>query len=232
MTDDQTTEGEPASVALGAIARTLQAEPDVESTLTAIVTAAVKHVAGTEYAGISLIEQGHKIRTVAPTNQIVTTVDEIQYRTGQGPCLDAITEQQVYHTGDLTAETRWPAFVPEAAGTGIRSILSYRLFVSDTTLGVLNLYSRTCDAFADQVDEDGQVFATHAAIALIGVQTEAQLQTAIHSRDLIGMAKGILMHRHHLDPVQAFQKLVELSQTTNTKLNRVAAYIVEHPDEL
>ncbi len=111
-------------------------------------------------------------------------------------------------------------------------MLSYRLFISDATLGVLNLYSRARDAFTDQVDEDGQVFATHATIALIGVQTEAQLHTAIHSRDLIGMAKGILMHRHHLDPVRAFQMLVQLSQSTNMKLNQVAAYIVDHPGEL
>jgi hypothetical protein len=44
------------STALSDIARTLHAEPDVDSTLAAIVKAAVDHVDGAQYAGISLIE--------------------------------------------------------------------------------------------------------------------------------------------------------------------------------
>jgi GAF domain-containing protein len=120
----------------------------------------------------------------------VATLDEIQQRTRQGPGLDAVVDHQVYRTGDLTAEARWPAFSAEAARTGLRSLLSYRLFVSDTILGVLNLYSRAGNAFSDRTEADGVLFATHAAIALAGAQTEAQLRTAVASRDTIGMAKA------------------------------------------
>lgn len=111
-------------------------------------------------------------------------------------------------------------------------MLAYRLFVSDTTLGSLNLYSTQLDAFSDQTEQDGSVFAAHAAIALIGAQTEAQLHSALEHRDTIGMAKGILMHRHDLDPAQAFRMLVELSQTTNMKLHQVATWLTEHRHEL
>jgi transcriptional regulator with GAF, ATPase, and Fis domain len=220
------------STALSEIARTLQAEPDVESTLAAIVKAAVDHVDDAEHAGISLVEKGGRLRTVAATSEVVRTIDEIQHRTNQGPDLDAIAEQQVYRTGDLTAEDRWPTFSPEAARTGIRSLLAYRLFVNDTTLGSLNLYSHMRNAFSDQTEAEGTLFATHAAIALAGAQTEAQLHTAAESRDIIGMAKGILMQRHGLDPVEAFQMLVESSQQTNTKLHQVATWLVEHHHEL
>ncbi|MFD0203336.1 MULTISPECIES: GAF and ANTAR domain-containing protein [Saccharothrix] len=215
MTDREGAVGASLGATLGAIARTLQAEPDVESTLAAIVKAAVDHVPGAQYAGIALVERGRKVRTVAPTGDVVATIDEVQFRTGQGPCLDAIAEHRVFRTGDLIAEDRWPAFTPEAAATGLRSMLSYRLFVSDTTLGALNLYSRARDAFGDQADDDGRLFAAHAAIALAGAQTEAQLHLAIESRDVIGMAKGILMHRHDIDAVQAFRMLVESSQRTH-----------------
>ncbi|MET8846029.1 ANTAR domain-containing protein [Amycolatopsis sp. NPDC004625] len=71
-------------------------------------------------------------------------------------------------------------------------------------------------------------FATHAAIALVGVQTEAQLQATIETRDLIGMAKTILMQRHDLDSASAFRLLVEASPNANVKLNEVAAWTVEH----
>ncbi len=232
MTDNDQGTGASLSTVLGAIARTLQAEPDVDATLAAIVKAAVDHVDGAEYAGISLVESGRRIRTVAPTDEIVTKIDAAQYRTGQGPCLDAIAEHEVFRTGDLTAEDRWPAFTPAAAETGMRSMLAYRLFVTDTTLGSLNLYSRARDAFSDQVDEGGRLFATHAAIALAGAQTEAQLHAAIGNRDVIGMAKGILMQRHDLDPVQAFRMLVESSQHANIKLHQIASWLVEHRREL
>ncbi|MGK3208520.1 GAF and ANTAR domain-containing protein [Amycolatopsis sp. MEPSY49] len=220
------------SIVLSEIARTLQAEPDVDTTLAAIVKAAVDHVAGAEYAGIALIAKGGGVRTVAPTDHLVATIDEIQHRTNQGPALDAIAEHHVYRTGDLTEEDRWPVFSPETARTGIRSVLSYRLFVTDTTLGALNLYSRARDAFSDRTEADGALFATHAAIALVGAQTEAQLHTAVENRDTIGMAKGILMQRHDLRPVEAFRLLVEYSQRTNTKLHEVAAWLVEHRREL
>ncbi|MEV6898720.1 GAF and ANTAR domain-containing protein [Amycolatopsis sp. NPDC051372] len=201
---------ESLSSVLGALARTLQAEPDVGSTVAAIVKAAVDHIAGAEHAGISLVESG-QVRTVAPTSEVVNTVDEIQYRTGEGPCLDAIAQHEIFRTSNLLDETRWPAFTPEAAKAGIRSMLSYRMFVNDDTLGALNLYSTRLNAFSDTTEQEGQVFATHAAVALVGAQTEAQLHAAIESRDVIGMAKGILMQRHDIDAVQAFRMLVESS---------------------
>lgn len=111
-------------------------------------------------------------------------------------------------------------------------MLSYRLFVTRTTLGSLNLYARARDAFGDLTDDDGRLFATHAAIALTGAQTEAQLHVAIESRDVIGMAKGILMQRHDVDAVQAFRLLVESSQHANLKLHQAAAWLIEHRREL
>jgi GAF domain-containing protein len=224
--------GENLSAVLGGIARNLQAEPDVDSTLAAIVKAAVDHVPGAEYAGIFLVERDRQIRSVVPTDEVVTTIDEVQYRTGQGPCVGAIADHQVFRTGDLTDETRWPAFTPEAAATGIRSMLAYRLFVSDNTLGSLNLYSTQRNAFSEQTEKDGNVFAAHAAIALVGAQTEAQLHVAIESRDIIGMAKGILMERHGLDPTQAFHMLVESSQATHMKVHQVATWLVENHESL
>ncbi|KJK40113.1 antitermination regulator [Lentzea aerocolonigenes] len=212
---------------LGGVARTLQAEPDVVTTLRAIVKAAVDYVPGAEHAGISLVERG-KIRTVAPTSGIVETIDQLQYDLREGPCHDAIAEHQTYRTGNVGDEPRWPAFGPAAASVSIHSLLSYRLFVTDRTLGALNLYSSRANAFDEQTEEDGRLFATHAAIALIGAQREAQFGFAIENRDIISTAKGILMERHDLDAAFAFRMLVEASQSTNVKLHQAAAWLVEN----
>lgn len=212
---------------LGSVARTLQAEPDVDTTLRAIVKAAVDHVPGAEHAGISLVERG-RIRTVAPTSGIVETIEQLQYDLRQGPCIDAIAEHQTYRVGNVGDETRWPVFGPAAAENGIHSLLSYRLFVTDRTLGALNLYSSRVDAFDLHTEEDGRLFATHAAIALIGAQREARLAIAVENRDVISTAKGILMERHDIDATSAFRMLVETSQSANVKLHLAAAWLVEN----
>jgi len=212
---------------LSEVARTLQAEPDVDTTLRAIVKAAVEYIPGAEHAGISLVERG-KIRTVAPTSGIVEIIDQFQYDLREGPCVNAIAEHQTYRVGNVGQEARWPAFGPTAAENGIHSLLSYRLFVTDRTLGALNLYSSRVDAFDERIEEDGLLFATHAAIALVSAQREAQLCIAIENRDIISTAKGILMERHRLDAASAFRMLVEASQSTNVKLHDAATWLVEN----
>ncbi len=217
---------------LGRIARTLQAEPDVDTTLRAIVKAAVDHIDGAEQAGISLAERRGRIRTVAPTADLVTEIDRIQYRTHEGPCVDAIAEHEIFRVDDLATDPRWPQFAPAAAGSGVRSMLSYRLFLTDSTLGSLNLYSGHPDAFSVRTEQDGRMFATHAAIALAAAQQEAHLRAAVEHRDTIGMAKGILMQRHGVDAVGAFRMLVDASQQGNMKLHQVADWLVEHRRDL
>lgn len=95
-------------------------------------------------------------------------------------------------------------------------MISHRLLVTDTTLGALTLYSHQSSALSEQGEHDGELFATHAAIALVGAQTEARLLGALVHRDVIGMAKGILMQRYRAGPVQAFRVLVDSSQHTPT----------------
>ena len=73
-------------------------------------------------------------------NDIPKKVDEIQSETGEGPWIDAIKEHEVFQTGDLRNEKRWPHFSTRAQDvTGICSILSIRLFVEEETMGSQNL---------------------------------------------------------------------------------------------
>jgi AmiR/NasT family two-component response regulator len=51
---------------------------------------------------------------------------------------------------------------------------------------------------------------------------QQQFSTALHSRDIIGRAKGILMERYGLDDEAAFDVLVELSQSTNIPVRDLA----------
>lgn len=52
------------------------------------------------------------------------------------------------------------------------------------------------------------------------------LQIALDTRDVIGMAKGILMHTEDIGPDDAFEILVQVSQREQRKLHDVAADLV------
>ncbi|MEV0074401.1 MULTISPECIES: ANTAR domain-containing protein [unclassified Amycolatopsis] len=76
------------------------------------------------------------------------------------------------------------------------------------------------------------MFVIHAAIALVGAQTEAHLHLAMESRGVNSMAKGILMQRRDVDATPAFRMFVDASQHGNMKLHEVAAWLVEHRRDL
>ncbi len=211
--------------ALSAVVRTLEPEPDVEQTVANIVQAVAATVPGTEDAGISLLESG-SLKSVAPSSERVSQLDQLQHKLGEGPCVDAVFTNIVYRTSDIAADERWPKFGYAAAELGINSMLAVRLFTGKTLLGALNLYSTQPSAFDDSAEHVAGLFAAHAAVALAGSRAQAQLRNALESRDVISMAKGILMERHQVTDDQAFDLLVRASQNTNRKLHEVARWLV------
>jgi len=211
------------------VARSLLDEQDVDATLDRICGLAVETVEGCEAAGIS-ISQGRRVTSRATTDDLPCQVDEIQSETQEGPCVDAIREHEVFMTGSLSHESRWPDVSHRAHDqTGVESILSLRLFTSAATMGSLNLYSSQTDAFDDEDIAVGSVFAAHAAVALAGARRAAQLETKAQSRDVIGMAKGTIMARQHVSEDEAFEVLRRASQRMNVKLREMAERVVHPP---
>jgi GAF domain-containing protein len=195
-------------------------------TLQMIVDLAVDAVPGCEHAGISFVHS-RKISTPAASDAVALRVDAVQFEVGQGPCLDAIQEDRIFRTDDLSTETRWPLFAARAhAETGIRSMLGLRLFARGRTMGALNLMSAQPEAFDDDSLSTAALFAALAAVALNVAQTEETLQLALKSRDIIGQAMGILMERHRITDKEAFQRLSLASQSLNVRLKDVADQVV------
>jgi len=214
---------------LAEVARGLLDVHDVDSTLERICELAVKTVTGCETAGIS-IARGTGVTSRVRSDDVPRIVDEIQSETQEGPCVDAIRHHQVFITGSLTQERRWPHFAGRAHDeTGVESVLSMRLFARDDTMGALNLYSSERDAFSDEDIAVASVFAAHAAVALSAAQREAHLEAKADGRDIIGMAKGIIIARQHVSDEEAFDILRRASQRMNVKLRELAEQVVHPP---
>jgi len=218
--------GNDVAELLSVLARQLEEESGLADVLTGVVGAAVQTVPGAKHAGITVVE-GRSLRTCAATDEVVRVIDRIQYETGQGPCVDAARQHETLRLSDMAADDRWPEFRRRADGLGVRSMLSFQLYVIGDDLGALNLYSDAVDAFTDESEYVGLMFAAHAAVAMVGARRQFEMNRAIAARDVIGQAKGILMERHRLTADRAFDLLIRASQQTNTKLTEIARALTE-----
>lgn len=211
---------------LAELARSLEQQADPEETLGAIVQAAVDTVPGAQYASISAIRKRREGHTLASTGELSRAVDQAQYDSGEGPCLDTLYEQETVRLPDLQAEQRWPDFIKRATALGVGSMLAVQLFVEGDDLGALNLHSENKAAFDEESEHVALLFATHAAVAMSAAQQKQQLHRAVSTRQLIGQAQGILIERFKVTDEQAFGLLVRASQHTNRKLVDIARDLV------
>ena len=230
MVDDRGHDVELAQM-FADVARAFTEEHDVDHTLDRICVLAVKTIDACEAAGIS-IASGPQVTSLSTSDPLPRILDDIQSETQEGPCVDAIKEHEVFLTGSLSQETRWPEFSSRAhEQTGVQSILSLRLFVSADPMGALNLYSTQDAAFDEQDIAIGSVFAAHAAVALGHARREAQLEDKAATRDVIGMAKGIIMARQQVSDDEAFAILRRASQRMNVKIRELADRVVHPPPD-
>lgn len=211
---------------MGEFARALHDEDDESLMLDEVIRAAVELVPGASHGAISRVISRTKVIPEHFTGPLPVQIEAVQTELGQGPCLDSIYEQATVRLSDTATDQQWPAFSRRALALGVRSMLAIQLYVDGDNLGALNLFATEPNAFDDESEHIGLLFAAHAAVALAGSQRTTSLQQAVASRDVIGQAKGILMERHRLTADQAFRVLARVSQHENRKLRTVAEELI------
>jgi GAF domain-containing protein len=208
-------------------AREMSSESGTQLTLDRAVQMATDMIESCDLAGISVAGPDH-IETPAASDETLRTIDERQYEIGEGPCLDALRQEEVLTVGNLAEDPRWPRWGPHVADElGIHSSMSFRLFTTGDNIGVFNLYAKSVDAFSSDDVLDGMILAAHAAVALAATLEEDHLHRALDSRRMIGEATGIIRERFGLTTDQAFGVLRRISQTQNIKLHQVAQTLVD-----
>ena len=213
------------AAALGNLAVEMQDQADTGAVLRTLVASAGDIVPGIRWAGISMV-RGKIVSPEAPTDVVAQTLDRLQTELGEGPAVDALADHHTITIADLGTETRWPRFVKAATDRGVHCLASFRLFTKGGDLGALTLYGPEPNVFDDDTVLIGEILAQHAAVAMAGANAEEHLRRAVASRDIIGQAKGLLMHREKVTALEAFAALVKASQDTNVKLVDVARFVV------
>jgi GAF domain-containing protein len=210
------------------LARIVLVGRELPAVLDDVVRIAQSAVHGSEATSITLI-RGERSFTAAFDGQLAMDADELQYERGYGPCLDAGRAGEVFVVLDMRAEERWPDYARHAAALGVGSSLSVPLPFQGATIGALNNYARTPNAFGGADVELGQEVAAFVAIAVGNAESVARATTdvanmrqAMVSRSVIEQAKGILMERYKITAEQAFTLLTHASQRSNVKLRSIA----------
>jgi len=192
-----------------------------------LVEFAVRGIPGAEHASLTMVTGTTPPRTTAQTDELPYQWDQLQYQYGKGPCLDVIATNNVAQAQDLSTDNRWPRFARALVDqTPARSMLSFRLFLTEQNRAALNLYATRPAAFTDQSVATGAMFAAYASMALLAAarhDTANHLLRALETNREIGVAMGILMATGQLTQDQAFDQLRTASQTLNRKLHDIAA---------
>jgi GAF domain-containing protein len=203
-------------------------------TLQSVVEHAVEVVPACDWASVTLRRRRNRTETVAASSDIAREADQLQYELEEGPCLEAAKTGEPRLSNRLEDTEDWPRWGPRASKIGVNAILGIELSTTDEVLGALNLYAGTAGAFSRDDIDVAEVYATHATNALTAARMSSGLRTALHSRHMIGVAQGILMHEYGLTMDQSFELLRRYSSHSNTKLSDVAEHVVQHgslPDQ-
>ena len=175
--------------------------------------------------------------TIASSDPETAAMDEEQYASGQGPCMEVAKTGHAVECPDLQTETRWPKYAAAMAGRPMRSVLAVPIPLQGPGAAALNCYSPDPGPVPEPVRESLLAIAAVAARALsLAVKLQAQadltadLTAAMKSRTAIDLAAGVIMAQSHCDQKQAVEIMMKASSHRNQKLRDVALSVLARFD--
>ncbi|MFC8045519.1 GAF and ANTAR domain-containing protein [Nocardia sp. NPDC057353] len=205
---------------------TVEAVETAQSMITALAAEMVPHTAG---AGLSLLDVAGDRVSAAATDEVVLRADAMQYELGAGPCLTAWADRIVVRIDDLDADERWPVWARSAAELGLRSSLSAPLVTGSSALGAVKVYATEAFAYGPREEHIVTMFAAQAAMLLAhraaatdAERVSARIAESLRSRELVALAKGIVMARDGVDERSAFLILANSARRQRLTVLQVA----------
>jgi GAF domain-containing protein len=217
----------------------LLTEQTVATALDIITSLAVDTIVGSAGSGVSLLDAAGERTTSAATDPMVEQLDGLQYQLNEGPCLSAWLDQAVVRSGDLANEARWPSWSHRAGELGIRSVLSAPLSSSGRAIGAMKVYSTATDAY-DERDEDllrrfaiqASIFVTNVLAVHAAEHLSDTLKETLRTRDLLAMARGVVMARKGVGVEDANRHLIIESRRSRQSIREVAERTIALPREV
>jgi GAF domain-containing protein len=182
--------------------------------------------------GITYVAR-YGVLTVASSDERANAVDEIQYSTDEGPCLEALRTRTVVRVEDQRADTRWRAYRELAVAAGVRSSLSLPLIVDDRAAGALNVYSTQvgplpADQEAAAMLAASQVTGVLQAVRRLasGLLADPHAARSVQARHELDIAVGILTVQHSCSDTDARTMLTEQAKDRGVSVAQFAAELI------
>jgi hypothetical protein len=186
-------------------------------------------------AAVTMMAGPDRQEPIFASDAIAAHLDEMQFRLGEGPCVEAITERRPVLVPDLAevADSRWPVFAAAARRTPIRAAFVFPLQAGAIGVGVLDLYRDEPGMLGRDELADALRAADAVLWALLGIRDGNQTERpppARHSgngADPHGWLTG-----SPLDHIEVYQAtgmvMAQLDVPAETALSRLRAYAFVH----
>ena len=203
--------------------------------------------AGVDGAAVAILTDNADARDLLyATNTNAARIDELQFTTGQGPCLDAFVTGTPQLHPDISLRpdiTGWPSFASEVLQElGVHGVFALPLFSGGASLGVLELYRRAPSALTES-----QIAAAQSAAAGLGEVVVPELAEGAwqvdetsspppagsfqYARSDINIAVGLLAARLHVPTADASARLRARAYADARSISSMSYDIVHGADE-
>jgi ANTAR domain len=195
---------------------------------------------GMEGAAVSVIVSPIVRDAVYATDQVSRDLEDWQFSSGHGPCLDVVATGCPVLVDDLAEAAwlnRWPDYTPAALRSGARALVALPLQVGAIKLGAFELYRTSPGSLTDDELSDALVFAEAVIAVLLAITADSPpdaAELAWHLQDPTGhhirahQATGMIMAAHRLSPAEAFARLRAHAYTHHQRLGDVARDVIGH----
>jgi hypothetical protein len=186
-------------------------------------------------AAVTMMAGPDRQEPIFASDSIAAHLDEMQFRLGEGPCVEAFTERRPVLVPDLAevADSRWPVFAAAARRTPVRAAFVLPLQAGAIGVGVLDLY-RDEPGMLGHEELAGALRAADAVLwALLGIRDgdpTGRPAPATHSgngADPHGWLTG-----SPLDHIEVYQAtgmvMAQLDVPAETALSRLRAHAFVH----
>lgn len=181
-------------------------------------------------------------RLSASTDAAAARCDEVEIRTGVGPCVDAIDVGRVIMVANVRTADRWPAWADAAERAGFLSSGAFPGHVRTGTAVSMNVYRHRPGAWSTDdllradvyAQEIAQVLELCTTVGSLEAQRRA-LQEALTVQSAIDRAVGAIMATDRCDAATALAILQSGTGGRDVDLPDVARSVLEgltaHPPE-
>jgi GAF domain-containing protein len=174
--------------------------------------------------------------SLGTTNEVIQLIEELQYTLGEGPCVDAYSQDRVVIEPDLAdpVTPRWVAFTPPVLRAGVRALLGFPLRIGTVRLGALNLYRDQPGPLSGEQFADALTLASLAAQSVLDAQARtpagavpSQLETEADFRFVVHNAAGMVSVQQDISVTDALVRLRAYAFSHDRLLTEVAQDVVD-----